>query len=73
MAPPGFLLAPIDLAQIECRILNYLAGQEDVIEAFAEGRDLYSEGASRFYGRKITKQDKNERHLGKVLELGCGY
>ena len=73
MAPTGFLLAPVDLSQIEARLLNYLAGQQDVIAAFAEGRDLYSEGASRFYGRKITRVDKSERHLGKVLELGCGY
>ena len=73
MAPPGFLLAPIDLSQIECRIVNHLAGQQDIIQAFREGRDLYSEGASRFYGRTITKADKQERHLGKTLELGCGY
>ena len=41
MAPAGFLLAPIDLSQIECRILNYLAGQEDVIEKFRKGEDPY--------------------------------
>jgi len=46
----------------------------DIINAFATGRDLYSEGASRFYGRPINKKDNpTERHLGKVLELGCGY
>ena len=73
MAPAGFLLAPIDLSQIECRCLNYLAEQTDIIEAFREGRDLYSEGASRFYGRAITKANSQERHLGKTLELGCGY
>jgi DNA polymerase len=54
-------------------MLNQLAGQTDVVEAFRDGRDLYSEGASRFYRREITRADKNERHLGKVLELGCGY
>ena len=73
-APDGWKLAVIDLGQIECRVLNYVAGQMDIINAFATGRDLYSEGASRFYGRPINKKDNpTERHLGKVLELGCGY
>ena len=73
-APAGALLAVFDYAQIEARILNYVAGQADIVEAFATGRDLYSEGASRFYGRPINKKDNpTERHLGKVLELGCGY
>jgi len=73
-APDGWKLAVIDLSQIECRVLNYVAGQMDIVEAFATGRDLYSEGASRFYGRPINKKDNpTERHLGKVLELGCGY
>jgi hypothetical protein len=73
MAPPGYRLCVGDLSQIECRMLNYIAGQTDILEAFAQGRDLYSEGATRFYGRLITRGDKLERHLGKTLELGCGY
>ena len=73
LAPEGYVLCVADLAQIECRVLNWLAGQEDVLDAFKTGRDLYSEGATRFYGRQISKTDKVERHLGKTLELGCGY
>ena len=73
-ASKGSLLAVVDLSQIECRILNYVAGQHDIVEAFGEGRDLYSELASRFYGREIDKKkDPTERHLGKTMELGCGY
>lgn len=73
MAPEGYELVVGDLSQIECRMLNYIAGQYDILEAFKTGRDLYSEGASLFYGRTITKADKLERHLGKTLELGCGF
>jgi DNA polymerase len=72
-APDGYRIVVGDCSQIECRILNQIAGQSDVLQAFREGRDLYSEGASRFYGRTITKSDKLERHLGKTLELGCGF
>lgn len=73
LAPGGCVVCVVDSAQIECRILNWLAGEEHVLEAFRDKRDLYSEGASRFYDRPITKADKIERHLGKTLELGCGY
>src|SRR5271157_2338356 len=37
-APAGFLLACPDQSQGECRILNWLANQEDVIERFAKGK-----------------------------------
>jgi DNA polymerase len=73
MAPEGYLLASPDASQIECRILNYLAGQTDVVEAFRAGRDVYAEKASAFYGRKITRADKDERQMFKVVELQAGY
>src|SRR5271166_3445384 len=73
MAPAGYLLGVIDLAQIECRILNYLAGQEDVIEKFRKGEDPYVGIASAFYKRPITKNDQSERGTGKQAELSCGY
>ncbi len=72
-APEGGALIVLDLAQIECRMLNQLAGQTDVIERFRKEEDLYSQVASLFYGREITRSDRIERHLGKVIELGCGY
>ena len=73
MAPEGHLLAPIDLSQVECRVLNYLAGQDDVVEKFRDGQDPYIGIASQFYGRQITKADPDERGTGKQAELSCGY
>lgn len=72
-APPGHKIVKADKSQIECRILNYVAGQWDVIENFANGADPYAGIASRFYGRPITKTDPAERGVGKQLELSCGY
>jgi DNA polymerase len=73
LAPEGFLLGIIDLSQIECRLLNYLAGQQDVINKFALGEDPYTGIASAFYQRQITKEDVLERGTGKQAELSCGY
>lgn len=72
-APPGATLVVVDSSQIECRILNEFAGQEDVIERFRTGADPYIGIASQAYGRDITKEDKAERGTGKQLELSCGY
>ena len=72
-APSGKLLVACDSAQIEARVVAWVSGQHDLIEAFAEGRDVYSEFASEVYGRKITKADKVERFVGKTCILGLGY
>jgi hypothetical protein len=73
MAPEGFWLAPIDLAQIECRVLSWLAGQEDAIEEFRRGDDPYVKLASVAYGYAVTPDMKLERGTGKQLKLSCGY
>lgn len=72
-APEGHTIVKADKAQIECRILNYVAGQADVIERFRNNEDPYTAIASNFYGREITKADPAERGVGKQLELSCGY
>ena len=73
MAPEGWLLGVIDLSQIECRILDYVAGQEDELEKFRNGQDPYIGIASQFYNRPITKTDALERGTGKQAILSCGY
>jgi DNA polymerase len=72
-APPGYLIADPDLSQIECRLLNAVAGQDDVLQMFRDKVDIYSVLASKFYGFEITKADKPRRGVGKQLELSCGY
>lgn len=65
-APAGFHLAIADFSQIEARVLAWLAGQDDVLKVFADGKeDIYVATA-----RKIGSPN---RLLGKVLTLACGY
>jgi hypothetical protein len=72
-AAEGEIIIVVDASQIECRILNHQAGQHDILEAFAQKRDVYCEQATDFYGRPITKADAEERYVGKKLVLSCGY
>ena len=73
MAPKDKVLIACDSSQIEARMVAYISKQEDLIQAFREGRDVYSEFASEIYDRKITKKDKLERFVGKTCILGLGY
>jgi DNA polymerase len=72
-APDGHVVVACDSSQIEARLVAYLAGQDDLVQSFREGRDVYSEFASDVYNRPVTKADKVERHVGKTCILGLGY
>lgn len=77
-APPGCELAVGDSGQIEARVNAWLWKQNDILAAFKAsdaktGADPYCLMASLIYGRTITKDDKTERFVGKVLTLGLGF
>jgi hypothetical protein len=77
-APEGYVLVVPDSSNIEARVLDYLAGQKNMIEAYrkydrGEGPDIYCVVASGLYGHQIDKSMKLERMLGKVVKLACGY
>ena len=72
-APEGQRLFVADLSNIEARMLAWLSNQQDLLNAFAAGRDVYSEFASQIYGKPVTKADKLERYVGKTAILGLGY
>lgn len=73
VAPEGYTLVISDAAQIEARMLAWLSGQDDILQAFANKQDVYCLNASHIYGRLITPDDKDERFVGKVFTLGAGY
>lgn len=72
-APKGHAMVASDSSQIEARMVAWLAGQDDLVEAFAKGEDVYSLFATDIFGRTITRQDKIERFVGKTGILGLGY
>lgn len=73
VAAPGNTLAIVDYASVEARGIAWIAGQDDLLELFRNNVDVYCEMATRIFGRPITKADKDERQIGKVVVLGCGY
>ena len=73
VAPPGYRIVHRDASQIEARTEAWLAGCKTLIDAFTQGRDVYSEFASGVYNRRVTKENKLERFVGKTCILGLGY
>lgn len=71
--PPGYTMIDADSAQIEARVLAWLAGQQDLVTAFAEGKDVYKKMASAIYGKPEFEITKDERFVGKTTILGAGY
>jgi DNA polymerase len=50
-----------------------LAGQDDLVEAFRKGEDVYKIMASAIYNKNAEEISKEERFVGKTTILGCGY
>jgi DNA polymerase len=73
VAPEGYTVIDADSSQIEARVLAWLAGQNDLVESFAKGEDVYKIMASAIYGKGETEISKEERFVGKTTILGAGY
>jgi DNA polymerase len=71
--PEGYMLINSDSSQIEARTLAWLAEQNDLVDAFERGEDVYKIMASSIYGKDAKDITKDERFVGKTTILGCGY
>lgn len=72
-APEGYTLIDCDSSQIEARVLAWIAGQEDLVQAFANKEDVYVKMASSIYAIPEEEITKDQRFVGKTTILGCGY
>lgn len=80
--PDGYTFIISDSAQIEARVLAWLAGQEDLLDGFRNGEDIYSVFATQLFGCEVRKPKKDDtdsdkrilkirRGFGKDAILGC--
>ena len=73
VAPKGHVMIDSDSSQIEARTLAWLAGQQDLVDAFERGEDVYKIMSSKLYGKPVSEITKDERFVGKTVVLGAGY
>ena len=73
IADEGHRLMFADYSAIEARVLAWVAGQNDLVETFRKGGDVYKEMASAIYNVDVESVTDGQRQVGKMAILGCGY
>lgn len=69
----GYRFYICDYSGIEARIAAYLVEDQLKIQGYFEGRDFYKELASILYNVPVDEVTDQQRSVGKVAVLGCGY
>ena len=72
---PGYKFIVSDFSAIEARVVAYIAGEQWVLDTFANGGDIYCETASRMFHCNVVKHGENGhlRQKGKQCVLSCSY
>jgi DNA polymerase len=69
----GKQFATVDFSAIEARVLAWLAGEEQVLDVFRTGEDIYKFEAANIYSKPYDEITKDQRQIGKVAVLALGY
>jgi DNA polymerase len=70
----GKHLVVADWASIEARVNPWLSGLgEEKLRLFETGADIYKTNASATFGVPVEAVTKDQRQIGKVQELACGF
>jgi DNA polymerase-1 len=73
IAPPGHVLMAADYSQIELRIMAHLSGDEGLLSAFAEDRDVHQATAAEVFGVALENVSGDQRRLAKTINFGLIY
>jgi len=70
----GKSLVVADWAAIEARANPWLSGVGQAkLDLFRTGADVYKVNAAATFGVSVASVDKDQRQIGKVQELACGF
>ena len=73
VAPAGHVLLAADYSQIELRIMAHLSGDEGLLAAFAEERDVHRATAAEVFGVPLDAVTSDQRRLAKTINFGLIY
>jgi DNA polymerase-1 len=73
VAPPGHVLMAADYSQIELRIMAHLSGDESLMRAFAEDRDIHQTTAAEVFGTDPATVTADQRRAAKAINFGLIY
>jgi DNA polymerase-1 len=73
IAAPGHCLLAADYSQIELRIMAHLSGDEGLLRAFAEDRDIHQATAAEVFGVPLDQVLSTQRRSAKAINFGLIY
>lgn len=73
IAPAGYVLMAADYSQIELRIMAHLSGDEGLLAAFAEDRDVHLATAAEVFGVPLDSVSADQRRTAKTINFGLIY
>ncbi len=69
----GFIFVDADYSQIELRLMAHMSGDEKMIEAFREGRDIHRSTASHVFNIPFDEVTPEQRRSAKAVNFGIIY
>ncbi|HQR51673.1 MAG TPA: DNA polymerase I [Burkholderiales bacterium] len=73
IAPQGAVIVSADYSQIELRIMAHLSGDDGLLRAFAEGRDIHAATAAEVFAVDLDAVTSEQRRYAKVINFGLIY
>ncbi len=70
---PDHVLISADYSQIELRIVAAISGDENMVEAFKQNKDIHTATAARVYGVKEEEVTREMRYKAKSVNFGIIY
>ena len=69
----GCKLLSADYSQIELRIMAHIAEDENLLTAFAAGKDIHQATAAEIFGIPLEQVSSEQRRYAKVINFGLIY
>lgn len=73
VAPKGCKLLAADYSQIELRIMAHLSNDENLLKAFAEGKDIHRATAAEVFAADLDDVTNEQRRAAKAINFGLIY
>ncbi|MBM0103938.1 DNA polymerase I [Steroidobacter sp. S1-65] len=73
VAPSGQCIVAADYSQIELRIMAHLSGDEGLLQAFGEDRDIHLATAAEVFSMTLDTVSADQRRTAKMINFGLIY
>ncbi len=70
---PDGVIVSADYSQIELRIMAHMSGDEQMVRAFREGRDIHAATAATIFGIEPEAVTPDQRRIAKSANFGMIY